>query len=191
MQEVEQQYLMPMDKNAKVWMQQLLGITLKWVNRVMSLMKHEELGKVLEKYCQTSYGRYHFDSIVADGMVASKLPELFDNETDTIICSGDRITVTTPDPEKFPLPDLDLLDLQWTLHRLGAMCAAAGWQPADQADDDDDDDDEIYLLPEKPLEMCTPISHRTGISQKQEAKQAYFKDVIENAINSWNLHCGH
>ena len=25
------------------------------------------------------------------------------------------------DPERFPLPDLDLLDLQWTLHRLGAM----------------------------------------------------------------------
>ncbi|BCS16433.1 hypothetical protein ALUC_80640A [Aspergillus luchuensis] len=93
------------------------------------------------------------------------------------------------DPEKLPLPDIDLLDLlQWTLRRLGAMCAAAGWQPADQADYDDDEND---FLPEKLVEMCTPISQRTGTSQKQETKQAYFKDVIEDAVNSWNLHCGH
>ncbi|GAT28035.1 hypothetical protein RIB2604_02501100 [Aspergillus luchuensis] len=76
----------------------------------------------------------------------------------------------------------------WTLRRLGAMCAAAGWQPADQADYDDDEND---FLPEKLVEMCTPISQRTGTSQKQETKQAYFKDVIEDAVNSWNLHCGH
>lgn len=68
------------------------------------------------------------------------------------------------------------------------MCAAAGWQPADQADYDDDEND---FLPEKLVEMCTPISQRTGTSQKQETKQAYFKDVIEDAVNSWNLHCGH
>ncbi|PYH75137.1 uncharacterized protein BO88DRAFT_328807, partial [Aspergillus vadensis CBS 113365] len=76
----------------------------------------------------------------------------------------------------------------WTLHRLGAMCAAAGWQPADQADYDDGGND---FLPEKLVETCTPISQRTGTSQKQETKQAYFKDVIEDAVNSWNLHCGH
>ncbi|OJI83166.1 hypothetical protein ASPTUDRAFT_31185 [Aspergillus tubingensis CBS 134.48] len=61
----------------------------------------------------------------------------------------------------------NLLDLQWTLHRLGAICAAAGWQPVDQADYDDDEND---FRPEELVEMCTPISQRTGTLQKQETK---------------------
>ena len=44
-----------------------------------------------------------------------------------IVRFGDEITITTPDPIHLPLPDEELLRLQWILHRLAALCAAAGF----------------------------------------------------------------
>lgn len=40
------------------------------------------------------------------------------------IQSGDIITFITTDPEKLPLPSMDLLDLQWVVHRLNALSGA-------------------------------------------------------------------
>jgi hypothetical protein len=53
------------------------------------------------------------------------------------IHSGDTFTLTTDDPESHPLPSLELLDMQWVLQRLVAMCGAAEW-PWIEADDDSD-----------------------------------------------------
>lgn len=63
---------------------------------------------------------------------------LYNCETDERISSGQIITLTTEDPEAMPLPDLKLLDLQWTLHRVLALAAAAGYNGDDENYDDDD-----------------------------------------------------
>ncbi|KKZ59648.1 hypothetical protein EMCG_05406 [[Emmonsia] crescens] len=63
---------------------------------------------------------------------------LYNCETDERISSGQIITLTTEDPEAMPLPDLKLLDLQWTLHRVFALAAAAGYNGDDENYDDDD-----------------------------------------------------
>jgi hypothetical protein len=64
------------------------------------------------------------------------LPFLDMNQPVTIR-SGDTFTLTTDDPESRPLPSLELLDMQWVLQRLVAMCGAAEW-PWIEADDDSD-----------------------------------------------------
>jgi hypothetical protein len=38
-----------------------------------------------------------------------------------LIGSGDFFTLTTKDPEEMPLPDYNLLDLQWVMQRVLAM----------------------------------------------------------------------
>lgn len=61
----------------------------------------------------------------------------FDMNQPVNIRSGDTFTLTTDDPESRPLPSLELLDMQWVLQRLVAMCGAAEW-PWIEADDDSD-----------------------------------------------------
>ena len=56
--------------------------------------------------------------------------------TERKICSGDEIRLETPDPEKLPLPDVRLLDMQWVLQRLMALSGAAN-VPDDHITDDD------------------------------------------------------
>ncbi|KAH8805662.1 hypothetical protein F5884DRAFT_755225 [Xylogone sp. PMI_703] len=46
-------------------------------------------------------------------------------DTNEPLHSGEMITITTDDPVKTPLPSRDLLDMQWTLHRLTALCGGA------------------------------------------------------------------
>jgi hypothetical protein len=59
--------------------------------------------------------------------------------SDRRICSGDIFTLTTNDPEKRPLPSMELLEMQWILQRLMGMCGSAEWPSLDLADDDIDD----------------------------------------------------
>ena len=40
--------------------------------------------------------------------------------TEKAICSGDQITLETDDPVAHPLPNLQLLEMQWFLHRVTA-----------------------------------------------------------------------
>jgi hypothetical protein len=49
--------------------------------------------------------------------------ELVNCVTGRKIRSGDMITLTTTDPVNLPLPDYDLLDMQWVLNR---VCALSG-----------------------------------------------------------------
>ncbi|EFR03825.1 hypothetical protein MGYG_06824 [Nannizzia gypsea CBS 118893] len=64
-----------------------------------------------------------------------------------IIRSGEVIELTTEDPEELPLPDWDLLELQWVLQRLTALKGAA-YVPDKVLDDSDDSDYEgsAYLM---------------------------------------------
>jgi hypothetical protein len=61
-------------------------------------------------------------------------------ETDQVIPSGQVVTMTTPDPETLPLPNLDILRMQWFLHRVCALAGAAGYR-----DEDDDEDDDMEV----------------------------------------------
>ncbi|KAM5466560.1 hypothetical protein MauCBS54593_005817 [Microsporum audouinii] len=56
--------------------------------------------------------------------------------TEEKIVSGAELVLKTNDPENFPLPSWDLLDMQWTLQRLSALSGAADVF-LDAIDDDD------------------------------------------------------
>jgi hypothetical protein len=72
---------------------------------------------------------------------------LYDVQTHEPIKSGHIITLTTDDPIERPLPSKLLIDLQWHLHRIAALTAAAIDDELELGDDDDDDDfDERPLL---------------------------------------------
>ena len=64
---------------------------------------------------------------------------LFNNDTYTVIKSGDKISLKTDDPVSQPLPNYKLLEMQWFLHRVTAMSGAA--EPQNDFYDVDSDDD--------------------------------------------------
>jgi hypothetical protein len=64
--------------------------------------------------------------------------KIYNVETDKKICSGDEICLETNDPDRLPLPDWRLLDMQWILHRVAAMSGAA--EPRDDFYEGSDDD---------------------------------------------------
>jgi len=71
-----------------------------------------------------------------------------DNGPTRPIRSGDVFTFTTKDPEKLPLPSVELLEMQWFLQRLVGMSGAAGW-PILELDDDSGDDGGGWLIPDQ------------------------------------------
>jgi hypothetical protein len=79
----------------------------------------------------------------SEGSVGQAKIKLYQFSTDRKIYSGQKISLTTTDPEKWPLPHLALLEMQWILHRLVAMSGAA--EIYDNFDNDDDDDDAMAL----------------------------------------------
>ena len=56
---------------------------------------------------------------------ALPVTKLYYLETDKKICSGDEISLKTGDPATSPLPDPRLLEMQRSLHRVGALSGAA------------------------------------------------------------------
>jgi HNH endonuclease len=71
-------------------------------------------------------------NLVGDGYFLHRV----ENENDQRICSGDIFTLTTDDPNKRPLPSMELLDMQWFLQRLMGMCGSAAWPSLEMEDDD-------------------------------------------------------
>ena len=63
---------------------------------------------------------------------------LMNCDTEKAICSGDQISLRTNDPKKYPQPNFQLLEMQWFLHRVTVISAAA--EPQDYFGDDSDDD---------------------------------------------------
>lgn len=77
---------------------------------------------------------------------------LCDCYTHELIKSGCVIKMTTPDPEKLPLPSFEVLEIQWYLHRVAAISGAADFvEDSDDDNDDDDDDLEDVRLVERPI----------------------------------------
>ncbi len=54
------------------------------------------------------------------------------------LLSGDKIILRTADPERMPLPSFDILELQWFLHQVSAMRAAAEPKGYDKDDKNPD-----------------------------------------------------
>ncbi|GAB1206335.1 hypothetical protein APSETT445_005020 [Aspergillus pseudonomiae] len=66
--------------------------------------------------------------------------KLYNIATDRKLCSGDIITFETDNPVSHPLPSMELLEMQWVLHRVLALSGAA-----DATDEDLDPDSDIYF----------------------------------------------
>lgn len=81
------------------------------------------------------------------------------------MCSGDEIIITTPDPINLPLPDEELLRLQWTLHRLATLCAAAGFFVDSFYEEDD-------FAAEAPC-MLTPPDVREEVDDEVARQSTY------------------
>ena len=75
------------------------------------------------------------------------LTRLFNNETCTVISSGNEISLETDDPTLRPLPDFRLLEMQWFLHRVTALSGAA--EPQDDFYNEDSDDDIATTLQDR------------------------------------------
>lgn len=80
---------------------------------------------------------------------------LYDVDTDKPISSGEAITITTNDPDQLPLPNIEILRLQWILHRVVALAAAAGYQ--EDSNDDKDYDTGVFdpLIVSDSEDTCT------------------------------------
>jgi HNH endonuclease len=74
------------------------------------------------------------------------LTRLADDGSTLRIHSGETFTFTTKDPDKLPLPSVELLEMQWFLHRMVGMSGAAGWPSLDDDDDDTADYDDGWLI---------------------------------------------
>jgi hypothetical protein len=85
--------------------------------------------------------------VVGDGYALHRVEN---DGSSSRIRSGETFTFTTNDPEKLPLPNVELLEMQWFLQRLMGMCGAAGWPSLDDDDGDDDpvDNDDGWLIPD-------------------------------------------
>ncbi|KIX04100.1 uncharacterized protein Z518_07653 [Rhinocladiella mackenziei CBS 650.93] len=76
------------------------------------------------------------------------LPRIHDDGlTRHDIRSGEVFTFTTKDPERLPLPSVELLEMQWFLQRLVGMSGAARW-PILDFDNDESDDDNGWFVPD-------------------------------------------
>lgn len=75
---------------------------------------------------------------------------LYNCNTDTKITSGQRITLTTTDPVDMPLPSWEILQLHWLLHRVLALCAAAGYLEYKEGENENyyDYSDQLVILPD-------------------------------------------
>ena len=108
---------------------------------------------------------------LADDLPSYGSLKLYDHSTDKRIFSGDKITLTTDDPHSLPLPSVKLLEMQWVLQRIAAMCGGA------EEDDDGflgDDDDDDYALNVQDQESEEETEEET------EAKIPMFSDPAEN-----------
>jgi hypothetical protein len=76
---------------------------------------------------------------------------MYNVKTDKKICSGDEICLETSDPDRLPLPDWRLLDMQWILQRITAMSGAA--ERHDDFYEDDNDSCGDLMGDEEDLEM--------------------------------------
>lgn len=114
---------------------------------------------------------------------ASRSVRLYDVPTDTKICSGDKIRIQTDDPEKLPLPSMELLSLQWVLQRV-AVLTGAGEMEAEMKSDDDSDYSAAYDIYDQELQSDTMINEwiQTVPSQEGSEPEAAY---LRNSEGPW------
>lgn len=76
------------------------------------------------------------------GLTDYRFPRDEQTLTRCLICSGDEIVMTTDDPVNRPLPNFDILEMQWFLQRVSAIAGAT--EVYNDFDGDDCDDDDSY-----------------------------------------------
>ncbi|KAL3468473.1 hypothetical protein BJX64DRAFT_246030 [Aspergillus heterothallicus] len=62
--------------------------------------------------------------VITDDVLQTGSAFLNDRSEWQKIMSGQRFTITTPDPDKLPLPNKELLEMQWVLTRLVNLSGA-------------------------------------------------------------------
>lgn len=104
---------------------------------------------------------------------------LMETEPNTFrkVKTGERITMTTSNPEKMPLPDYELLDLQFHLQRLSAMAAAA---EVDKEDEDEDDQHRPMAGTQGVEEWLDSLDEPNPVQKKLESKI-----VSSSSSRSW------
>jgi hypothetical protein len=75
---------------------------------------------------------------------------LFNCETEQVVRSGQQVTLTTPDAEKYPLPDERLVQLQWFLARVLRMSAGE--------DEVMEYDDDIFMVSPLASSLASPAA---------------------------------
>jgi hypothetical protein len=73
------------------------------------------------------------------------------------LISGYKTSITTEDPDRLPLPDIALLEMQWTLQRISALSGAA--EPESDFLDDDSSEEE---------EIGSSISHKADVGDDSD-----------------------
>ncbi|KAI5306873.1 hypothetical protein KEM56_006655 [Ascosphaera pollenicola] len=87
---------------------------------------HQDLTYALNKDYAAEPSLSHPDQTRSRNPIGPKDSLLVDRRDFRHLASGDIITMQTSDPVRLPLPDLDLLDMQWRLQRIVAA-SCAGW----------------------------------------------------------------
>jgi len=85
----------------------------------------------------------------------------------TPLQSGTRFTMTTDDPVKKPLPDAELLELQWFMQRILTLSGAAGWKEED-FDHDTDASVDPLLAVEQSSDVASSVDERQDIVPSTE-----------------------
>lgn len=115
----------------------------------------------------------HVDILQTPDMRQTSDQKLYNHETDKRILSGQEISLTTSDPNKLPLPDKRILEMQWYLQQVAALKGAA--EVVDDDYSDDGDWQEVVL--ESPKAESTPSSPSPGSTPPSSASRAEVKSI--------------
>ncbi|GAQ10075.1 hypothetical protein ALT_7396 [Aspergillus lentulus] len=92
---------------------------------------------------------------------------------DKPLLSGDPITLETPDPINYPLPDFRILELQWILNRVLALRGGAEPKDLEEYESDEDSADELEYFARPVLQSpelpgpSSPPSSLTNIANDE------------------------
>jgi hypothetical protein len=112
--------------------------------------------------------------LLTTGRAGPRDTKVFNCLTEEVICSGDFVTLEVQDPDQYPLPSFELLEMQWTLHMVAAISGAAEApdDPYDpELDDvteeelsdiffDEVDDPTLFLAQRREVTEVSPFRHQ-------------------------------
>ncbi|GKZ75510.1 hypothetical protein AnigIFM56816_000163 [Aspergillus niger] len=110
-----------------------LRVVFFWLSVPSAYLERVELRTPPSTFCLIDHGPHN--------------TRLWNCETLAPIRSGDVLTFTTRDPDRMPLPSVDILWMQWTLTRALALSGAG--EAREDVDSDDDDEGHKYVVGQK------------------------------------------